>query len=108
MMDTDLQNGWALVVGGSGGIGAAICPALARAGQDVVLTYHRGAERAEEVADRVRSFGVNAETRQLELPGGDPGDQLGLDVLQPTIDAVAVDAVVPIDRGRAASAKNAR
>jgi len=44
----------------------------------------------------------------MRLPGGDLGDQLGLDVLQPTIDAVAVDAVVPIDRGRAASAKNAR
>ena len=29
----------------------------------------------------------------MRLPGGDLGDQLGLDVLQPTMDAVAVDAV---------------
>lgn len=57
----------ALVAGGSGGIGAAICEILARDGFDVALTYHRNAEAAERTAQAVRAHGREAWTHQLDL-----------------------------------------
>lgn len=72
---------WALVVGGSGGIGAAIGDAMARDGWDVVLTYRQAREAAEEIARELRKYGGKAETRPLELPHGDPGDLSGIGAL---------------------------
>jgi NAD(P)-dependent dehydrogenase (short-subunit alcohol dehydrogenase family) len=57
----------ALVAGGSGGVGAAVCEALARDGFDVALTYHRNAEAAELAAKAVRDHGRTATTHQLDL-----------------------------------------
>jgi len=81
MKELALQRGWALVVGGSGGIGSAICLALARGGQDVVLTMSRNQEAATEVANAVRALGRVAQIRQLSLPGGDPGSLEGMGTL---------------------------
>lgn len=60
-------EGVALVVGGSGGMGQAICERLAESGSDVVLTYHRNAERAESVVGAVIERGRHAEALQLTL-----------------------------------------
>jgi NAD(P)-dependent dehydrogenase (short-subunit alcohol dehydrogenase family) len=60
-------NGAALVAGGSGGIGAVICAALAEAGTDVVVTYRGNLVAAQKAADQVRSFGRKAEIFQLDL-----------------------------------------
>jgi 3-oxoacyl-[acyl-carrier protein] reductase len=60
------RAGLALVVGGSGAIGGAICEALARAGADVALTYARNREAAEATAARVRAAGGQAEVHQLD------------------------------------------
>lgn len=76
-----MSEGWALVVGGSGGIGAATARALGRAGWDVVVTYGRNASAAESVAEDVRALGRSASIRQLSLPDGDPGDLTGLGAL---------------------------
>jgi 3-oxoacyl-[acyl-carrier protein] reductase len=57
----------ALIAGGSGGIGAAVCEALAREGFDVALTYHRNADAAALTAKAVRSHGGEASIHQLDL-----------------------------------------
>jgi 3-oxoacyl-[acyl-carrier protein] reductase len=57
----------ALVTGGAGGIGAAICRALAGAGATVAVGYGSSADSAEELAGEVggRAFGAD-----LEDPAG--------------------------------------
>ncbi len=62
---------WALVTGGSGDIGRAICLRLARDGYDVALHTFRNVEVAEEVAAKVRSEGRLAEVLRGHL--GRPG-----------------------------------
>lgn len=59
--------GVAFVAGGSGGIGSAICKALAEAGSDVVLTYKNNRDKAEQAATTVREHGVKADIVQLAL-----------------------------------------
>ncbi|WP_307874855.1 SDR family NAD(P)-dependent oxidoreductase [Frankia nepalensis] len=59
--------GVAVVAGGSGGIGAAVCRLLAERGSDVVLTYHRNAEAAKASAAAVEAAGRRCLTRQLTL-----------------------------------------
>ena len=73
-------KGFALVVGGGGGLGAACARAVA-AERPVVLTYRSRSDAAEAVAAEVRAQGGDASVRALELPGGDPGDLSGLATL---------------------------
>ena len=49
MDDFGSRTGAAVVTGGSGGIGAAICRLLAERGSNVALTYHRNADAAAGV-----------------------------------------------------------
>ena len=66
-MDANFEQGVAIVVGGSGGIGRAICVALAQAGSDVVLTYNSNRDKAEQVATEIRALGRKAEIAPLTL-----------------------------------------
>lgn len=60
-------QGFAFVAGGSGGIGSAVCVALAEAGCDVALTYHRNHAAAQAVAAQVTALGRRAHLLQLQL-----------------------------------------
>lgn len=62
-----LEGKVALVTGASGGLGAAICAELARAGCDVAVHYHTNPEAAREVADRVGALGRVAVTVPARL-----------------------------------------
>jgi len=57
----------ALVTGGSRGIGAATCLALAREGADVVISYVKSSNAAQDVAAKVREIGSRAHTIQCDL-----------------------------------------
>jgi len=56
----------ALVVGGSGEIGAAICRTLAEDGSDIAVHYFSNPKAAQRVADEVKQFG-----RRAIIVGGD-------------------------------------
>jgi NAD(P)-dependent dehydrogenase (short-subunit alcohol dehydrogenase family) len=57
----------AIVTGGNSGIGRAAVVALASAGFDIGLTWHRVEERAESVVEEIEAAGSRAETRELDL-----------------------------------------
>jgi 3-oxoacyl-[acyl-carrier protein] reductase len=55
-----MDNKYALVTGGSRGIGRAICVALARAGYSVVINYKSNENAATETATLVQACGAEA------------------------------------------------
>ncbi len=66
-MTSDCDQHWALVAGGSGGIGRAICTVLAKGGWNVALTYHSNKDAGEATAALVREAGREAVTFGVDL-----------------------------------------
>ena len=60
-------TGAAIVTGGSGGLGAAVCRLLAERGSDVALTYRSNETAARAVAADVEAFERRVEVVQLDL-----------------------------------------
>lgn len=58
---------WALVTGGSRGIGKAICIKLASMGYNVLINYKGNKERAEETLAEVKAAGANGELLQFDV-----------------------------------------
>ncbi len=57
----------ALVTGGSGEIGAAICKALAADGLEVIVHSHRRPERAEAIVGQIRAAGGSGRAVQFDV-----------------------------------------
>jgi len=66
-----MLNKYALVTGGSRGIGRAVCLKLAGMGYSVLVNYKGNTEAAEETATQVRALGVDAETMCFDVASRD-------------------------------------
>ncbi len=55
------------MIGGSGGIGQAICSKLAEAGSDVAFTYRSNEATARKIADKIDQLGQAVSAHQLEI-----------------------------------------
>lgn len=80
----------ALVTGGSRGIGAAIAEKLAKNGAHVAITYVSSPEKAMEVVEKIKSYGVNGKAYQSNAADHSQSEHLvaqviadfgGLDIL---------------------------
>jgi 3-oxoacyl-[acyl-carrier protein] reductase len=101
MSQTYLRGRTALVTGGSRGIGAAICRALADVGAVVAINYRERADDAAELADELRAKGVRAAPFQADVSETDAVTRLVADVkteLGP-IDVLVNNAGIAITRG---------
>ena len=70
MTEKNFPEGAVLVIGGSGGVGRAVCLEFARAGTDVAITFHTKSAVAETLAAEIRALGRRASCHQLTI--GDP------------------------------------
>jgi NAD(P)-dependent dehydrogenase (short-subunit alcohol dehydrogenase family) len=64
---SQFPEGVAVVIGGSGGLGRAICLGLAAQGSNVLLSYRSNAAAANTLVSRLTDSGVKAAALQLEL-----------------------------------------
>lgn len=80
----------ALVTGGSGAIGGAICRRLAAAGHHVLVHAHRGGARAEEVAAEIVAAGGSAATIIFDVADADAAQE----AVERLLEAGAVDILV--------------
>jgi len=62
-----MSNKYALVTGGSRGIGKAICLKLAEMGLPVIIGYHSNRMAAQEVCDRILQSGGNASVLRFNV-----------------------------------------
>jgi 3-oxoacyl-[acyl-carrier protein] reductase len=67
MNDFEGVSGVAIVTGGSGGLGAAVCRLLGARGSDVAVFYRSNETAARAVAADVEAHGRRATTRAVEL-----------------------------------------
>ena len=66
-MTSPAKNRRALVTGGSGGIGAAICQRLAADGHHVIVHANRGLEKAQAIAAQIVAEGGSAEAVAFDI-----------------------------------------
>ena len=64
-------EGSVIVIGGSGGIGSAICKTFASNNVPVIFTYHANKTAAQEVQDEIINFGGDASYYQLAIKDKD-------------------------------------
>ena len=70
-MDFQDSEGYALVTGGTGGIGSAVCRLLGEQGSKVAFTYFQNEEAAEELEATLDSLETAPFSRPLDLRNAD-------------------------------------
>jgi NAD(P)-dependent dehydrogenase (short-subunit alcohol dehydrogenase family) len=90
------------VTGGSRGVGAASCAALASLGADLVLTYHSNKDAAEDVQRHSEQRGVRAVAVRGDLSTADGAREMVAEVRAhaPEIDIVIANAESQFPLGR--------
>lgn len=66
-MNTETKRRRALITGGSGGIGAAICERLAADGHHVIVHANRGLEKAQALVQTIQDSGGSAEAIAFDI-----------------------------------------
>jgi NAD(P)-dependent dehydrogenase (short-subunit alcohol dehydrogenase family) len=82
--DRSFPQGAALVIGGSGGIGRAICHTFAKQGSDVAFTFRTNEIAAKELLDELAQYGVSVQALKLDLADRN--------AMVPMVDSVASSA----------------
>lgn len=80
----------ALVTGGSGGIGAAICRRLAADGCHVIIHAHHNMERAQALADEIAAGGGSAQVVGFDITD----NQAVVDALTPLLEQTPIQILV--------------
>ncbi|ATQ29296.1 short-chain dehydrogenase [Rhodococcus ruber Chol-4] len=75
MIDVKQYGSWAVIAGGSEGVGAAFADELSKAGLNLVLVARKPGP-LEETAEKVRGNGVEVRTLALDLLADDAVEQL--------------------------------
>lgn len=70
------MNRTAIVTGGAGGIGAAVCRRLARDGMNVVIAFRTSEKKAASVAEEIKSTGGNAVAVKADISATDDVKEL--------------------------------
>jgi 2-hydroxycyclohexanecarboxyl-CoA dehydrogenase len=70
-VNIDLTGQFALVPGGSGGIGSHVAEVLAECGADIVVGYHSNSARAEEVVAKAQALGRRARADKIDATNYD-------------------------------------
>ncbi|HAK45219.1 MAG TPA: hypothetical protein DCO79_04790 [Spirochaeta sp.] len=70
------KDKWALVTGGSRGIGKGICIGLAKEGCNIVVNYVGNKKAADETVAELKALGVNAEAAQANVGKRDEVDRM--------------------------------
>ena len=75
-IELSFNEGAAIVAGGTGGIGEAICKRFAQAGAPVVFSYHNNVEKARQLQQEIQNQGGQCHFMPVDLAAADEVDAL--------------------------------